>query len=267
MVRLTLPPLLLFPAALAAQISIPVRIGTIPVSATIGTRGVTIGSGGVYARIPYPSAGNGRVATTGRSSSGTTGRTSGRSSGGAGGRVASRTSASRVAANVLNTADRFQGVRYTWGGESAREGFDCSGFVQYVFGEQGIGLPRTSREQARVGDVVALRVGDLVPGDLMFFDASGNDGVVDHVGIYAGDNRMIHSSSSGNGVAYDNLSTERGQFFVSRLVVARRVIDGASGSAYAGSGPSVFGWLARKFRGSGGAVQFDPPDWAPRRPR
>jgi cell wall-associated NlpC family hydrolase len=154
-------------------------------------------------------------------------------------------------------------VRYTWGGESARTGFDCSGFTQYVFGQHGVRIPRTSREQARVGQEILPVVSSLIPGDLMFFDASGNDGVIDHVGIYAGDNRMIHSSSSGNGVGYDNLSSERGRFFVSRMVIARRVIY-ADGEAYAGgtAGPSIFSWIGKAF--GGGKVQFDPPDWAPK---
>lgn len=258
--------LLLLPAALSAQLSIPVRIGRVPVHATIGARGITVGSGRIYARIPYPDTRTaGRTTTSGRTSSGGTAtRTSGGASSGGGGRVATRASASRVAASVLNTADDFQGVRYTWGGESASEGFDCSGFTQFVFSEHGVRIPRTSREQSRVGDGVSLSVSALMPGDLMFFDASGNDGVVDHVGIYAGDNRMIHSSSSGDGVRYDNLTTQRGQFFVTRMVAARRVI-GSSGTSYASAqGPSVFGWLAKAFKGSKANVQFDPPDWAPK---
>lgn len=243
--------LLLLPAVLSAQISIPVRIGRVPVHATIGATGITVGSRGVYARIPYPAT---RTAS----------RTSGGASSGGGGRVATRASATRVAANVLSTADDYQGVRYTWGGESASAGFDCSGFTQFVFSEHGVRIPRTSREQSRVGDGVSLSVSALMPGDLMFFDASGNDGVVDHVGIYAGDNRMIHSSSSGDGVRYDNLTTQRGQFFVSRMVAARRVIGSSSTSYASTQGPSVLGWLAKSFKGSNANVQFDPPDWAPK---
>lgn len=254
---IVVPALLLLPAVLSAQLTIPVRIGRVPISATIGMSGITVGGRGVYARIPYPGAG-----TAGRSTS-TSRAPSGRTSGG--GRVATRASASRVAANVLNTADDYLGVRYTWGGTTPRGGFDCSGFTQFVFREHGIELPRTSRQQVNAGDALSLRVSALIPGDLVFFDASENDGVIDHMAIYVGDNRIIHSSSSGNGVGYDDFGTSRGRFFVSRMVAARRVIGSNSTYAYNAQGPSVFGWLSKAFRGSAESVQFDPPDWAPRR--
>src|SRR3954471_17286846 len=62
---------------------------------------------------------------------------------------------SAAASRVLNTADSYRGVRYVWGGNTPREGFDCSGFTKYVFAKYGVGLPRTAREQARVGGAVA----------------------------------------------------------------------------------------------------------------
>lgn len=267
-------PLLVLPAVLSAQISIPVRIGRIPVNATIGASGVTVGSGGIYARIPYPSAGTGRTSTASRTPTSSGGSTAGRTAGGSrnsgGGRVASRASASRVAANVIDTGDDYLGVKYTWGGTTPSGGFDCSGFTQYVFRKNGIELPRTSRQQVYSGDALPVRVSALIPGDLVFFDASDNDGVIDHMAIYVGDNQILHSSSSGNGVAYDNLSSERGRFFVSRMVAARRVIGSSSSYAYAPQPPSVFGWLAKAFKGKGGGgvtVEFDPPDWAPKAKR
>lgn len=131
-------------------------------------------------------------------------------------------SADVVATRVLDTADDHVGVPYVWGGESPREGFDCSGFVQYVFARNGVSLPRVSRDQARAGRAVPTVVASLLPGDLMFY--AGADGVVNHVAIYAGNNRIIHASSSGRGVRWDELSSRRGRYYATRMVAARRVI-------------------------------------------
>lgn len=126
------------------------------------------------------------------------------------------------AARVLTTADRYVGTRYRYGGEAPAEGFDCSGFVQYVFGRHGIELPRTSRQQATAGWRVPRDPAALRPGDLMLFASTG--GRVDHVAIYAGDGRILHSSASGGGVGYDDLSSPRGEWFLARHVASRRVV-------------------------------------------
>ena len=131
--------------------------------------------------------------------------------------------ADALAMDVLDSADDHVGVRYTWGGNSPSEGFDCSGYVKYVFGRHGIVVPRVSRDQRWAGREVPPVVSALLPGDLMFY--AGRDGVVNHVAIYAGNNRIIHSSSSGRGVRYDDLSTRRGRYYATRMVAARRVID------------------------------------------
>ena len=144
-----------------------------------------------------------------------------RASPSAGTRVAgSRASAS--AARVLATGDRYVGSRYRYGGASPTTGFDCSGFVQYVYARHGIELPRTSRDQATAGVRVSGGITALRPGDLMLFASTG--GRVDHVAIYAGNGRMLHSSASGRGVGYDDLSSPRGQWFMERHVTSRRVL-------------------------------------------
>lgn len=94
--------------------------------------------------------------------------------------------------DVLGLATRLQGIRYRLGGNSPETGFDCSGFVQYVYRQDGIELPHNSRDLARYLPAVAL--GDRQPGDLVFFRIHGHRHA--HVGIYLGDNRFVHASSS-----------------------------------------------------------------------
>jgi cell wall-associated NlpC family hydrolase len=123
---------------------------------------------------------------------------------------------------VLATAKQYVGTRYRYGGESPKSGFDCSGFVQYVFGRHGIDLPRTSRLQASAGQSVALAIQSLRPGDLLLFASTGAG--VNHVAIYIGDNRIVHSSAGAGGVVYDDLTTPRGKWYLKRHVASRRVI-------------------------------------------
>jgi cell wall-associated NlpC family hydrolase len=159
-------------------------------------------------------------------------------------------SASATASSVLATADDYVGTRYVWGGTTPR-GFDCSGFVQYVFRQHGIELPRTSRQQAQVGEYVPASLSALEVGDLLFFATDGKR--IDHIAIYAGDDEIIHSSSSGGGVGYDNLSSKRGRWFADHHVATRRVIEG---------GESLVAPLTAALRA---ILAFDPPDKAPRR--
>jgi cell wall-associated NlpC family hydrolase len=129
-------------------------------------------------------------------------------------------SASGAARRVVPTAEHYIGVPYRYGGTSPESGFDCSGFVQYVYGLQGVNLPRTSRQMAGAGVPVDPSTRSLAVGDLMLFEQGGR---ISHVAIYAGNHRFIHSSSSGHGVRYDNLDTRRGKWFADHMVAARRV--------------------------------------------
>ena len=154
-------------------------------------------------------------------------------------RVASR-APSGSAARVLSTAERYLGVPYRWGGTSPRTGFDCSGFVQYVFAKHGTRLPRTARQQASSGQRLRPVWSALRPGDLVMFAERGRR--ISHVAIYVGRRRIIHATSSGRRVRYDALDTKRGQWFARHLVAARRVPPrGASlvadGTAERRSGP------------------------------
>ena len=161
----------------------------------------------------------------------------------------STTSASGAARRVVPTAEQYIGTAYRYGGTSPRSGFDCSGFVQYVYGIQGVTLPRTSRQMAGAGIAVEPSRRSLAVGDLMLFSQGGR---ISHVAIYAGNGRFIHSSSSGNGVRYDDLGSRRGQWFADHMVAARRVTgDGRIlVNAFAGGALIAFD-------------QFDPPDSAP----
>ena len=125
-----------------------------------------------------------------------------------------------VAARVLETADRYIGVPYVWGGNTPESGFDCSGFTRYVFGHNGVQLPRTSREQAHAGQAVALDLSALLPGDVILF-AEPNE-AISHVAIYVGDGRIIHASSALGGVNYLDLRGSRAGWYLQNMVAVRR---------------------------------------------
>jgi cell wall-associated NlpC family hydrolase len=117
---------------------------------------------------------------------------------------------------ILKVAKELIGIKYKLGGSSPKTGFDCSGFVSYVFNEgAGIQLPRSSREMRSVGKPVDLK--SLKPGDLIFFKINTS-----HVGIYIGDNKFVHAPSTGRSVSVDNLMSS---FFQNRIVGARRIIN------------------------------------------
>jgi cell wall-associated NlpC family hydrolase len=126
-----------------------------------------------------------------------------------------------TAARVLQTADKYVGVPYTWGGNTPQSGFDCSGFTKYVFAKQGIQLPRTSREQSHAGQGVALDFAAFLPGDLLLF--AEPDEAISHVAIYVGDGRIIHASSAMGEVGYLDLDGDRAAWYVQNMVAVRRL--------------------------------------------
>ena len=127
------------------------------------------------------------------------------------GGVLARTS--RMAQALTRSALRFLGVPYVFGGTTT-SGFDCSGFVQHVFGMLGVALPRTADAQYDAGK---RAVGGPHAGDLVFFDTYGG---VSHVGIYLGGGKFVHASSS-HGVMVSRLSES---YWAARYVGAKRLI-------------------------------------------
>ena len=107
------------------------------------------------------------------------------------------------------------GIRYSWGGSSPRTGFDCSGFVRYVYGHFGISLAHSSFSDLWRGKHVGRWA--MKPGDLVFFDGGG------HVGIYVGRGRFIHAPHSGTVV---RISTMSG-WYSTRFDGARRLVANA----------------------------------------
>lgn len=128
--------------------------------------------------------------------------------------VSSSSSSSKASA-IISTAKKYIGVKYVWGGTTP-SGFDCSGYTQYVFAQQGISLPRVSRDQYSVGSSVSFE--NLKAGDLVFFSLD-EDKVIDHVGIFIGNGQFINASSS-KGVTIYTL----GSYWKSYYIGAKRVL-------------------------------------------
>ncbi|NKQ40311.1 MAG: hypothetical protein HF962_01920 [Sulfurovum sp.] len=116
------------------------------------------------------------------------------------------------------------GSKYVWAEEGPRS-FDCSGLTYYSYGRMNMEIPRVSREQAKVGKTVALD--QLKYGDLLFFDtAKKRTGKVNHVGIYIGDGKFQHASSSTEGVIITDVNSS---YYKKRVVVCKRYLpDGPS---------------------------------------
>jgi peptidoglycan hydrolase-like protein with peptidoglycan-binding domain len=125
---------------------------------------------------------------------------------------ASASQASTRGARAAAIARRYLGIPYRWGGASPATGFDCSGFVMYVYAKVGVSLPHNAAAQYRYGRPVSRA--HLAPGDLVFFNGLG------HNGIYLGGGRFIHSPHAGDVV---KISSIHSSWYASRWVGARRL--------------------------------------------
>lgn len=141
--------------------------------------------------------------------------------------------------NIVSAAMRFMGVPYMWGGTSVK-GVDCSGFTLCVYFMNGILLPRNTSQQVRAGVPVALD--SLEPGDLVFFGrpAEGDSPArVNHVAIYIGGNRIIHSSQK---VRVSSLNPSDGDYYDREPLQARRILGhaGENGVSFLSNSPLYF---------------------------
>ena len=119
---------------------------------------------------------------------------------------------------LLEDAKYFKGGKYVWGGTTP-EGFDCSGYVQYLYKKHKINLPRTAYAQSKKGE--AVDINDLQKGDLLFFLTDKKRGIpVTHVGIYLGNGKFIHAASKKKGII---ISPIHHGYYASKFVSARRV--------------------------------------------
>lgn len=127
--------------------------------------------------------------------------------------------ATDTASELVFTAMNFLGVPYRRGGNSAEQGFDCSGFTRHLFESTvGLVLPRRSDEQATKAGLQEVPKADLQPGDLVFFNTMRR--AFSHVGIYIGEGRFIHSPRAGGQVRVENMTES---YWTRRFDGARRV--------------------------------------------
>ncbi len=124
---------------------------------------------------------------------------------------------SYINTQLLDIAQQYLGVPYVFGGNSPSYGLDCSAYVQFVFKQVGVNLPRTADYQFEVGTPVSRS--ELIPGDAVFFTTYTYG--ASHVGIYLGDDKFIHASSGRGCVTISSLNS---QYYSTHYIGARRMM-------------------------------------------
>ena len=127
----------------------------------------------------------------------------------------SGSSGSSLGIEIANYAQKFVGNRYVWGGTSLTKGADCSGFVYTIYKQFGYNIERVSRDQARTAGR-KVDVSERQPGDLIFY--TDNKGVVNHVAIYIGNDKIVHAASSRQGIIIS-------QYNYRKVYCVRRIVN------------------------------------------
>ncbi|MBI9101225.1 MAG: C40 family peptidase [Spirochaetales bacterium] len=144
-------------------------------------------------------------------------------------------SAIDVEKDVLDRAESCLGITYSYGGVS-RSGFDCSGFVYYIYKDLISDWPRVAREQARRG--VAVDKNALAPGDITFWATGRDPNKISHVSIYMGNDSMIHALSEGPRIGI-NISSMKSRYWVPKYLFSRRIFTRPSQNQGENSGNNV----------------------------
>jgi cell wall-associated NlpC family hydrolase len=133
--------------------------------------------------------------------------------------------------SLVSTARGQIGTRYRLGGEKPGRELDCSALVRYVMSALNVSLPRTARQQATVGEAVPKDLSKLKPGDLLTF---GKGKTISHIGIYVGDGRMVHASTTRKQVIETAITTRNP--LIRQWKGVRRVVGTQSDSLLAIAG-------------------------------
>ncbi|WP_254456151.1 C40 family peptidase [Paeniglutamicibacter quisquiliarum] len=129
--------------------------------------------------------------------------------------------------DVVQNAKKYLGIPYVWGGNNPKIGLDCSSFVQHTFRDLGVELPRVARQQAKEGTEVPS-LAQAKPGDLIVTRGGG------HIGIYLGDNKMIHAPRPGESVSIRKLFETD-----ATIMTIRRIVPSASAGASEAKTPAA----------------------------
>ncbi len=130
---------------------------------------------------------------------------------------------------VIKTALNYRGVPYRWGG-TRPNGWDCSGFTQFIYRQHGVDIPRTAAAQWADRGSSHIAPQDLQPGDLLYFKNTGSRRGITHTGMYIGNNKFVHAANPRRGTIVSSLSDN---YYASRLVGGKRW-GGISGKASLG---------------------------------